>query len=141
MIKITPHLSIAESDIKIVYVCSPGPGGQNVNKLATAAQLRFNVRSSPSLPEDLRIRLLNLLGDKLTREGEIIIKASRHRTQERNRQDAMHRLIALLKDAVYVPKKRKKTRPTRASVERRINEKKLRGKTKSLRGGKGTLDT
>jgi ribosome-associated protein len=137
-IKITPNLNINEAEIQIVFICSPGPGGQNVNKLSTAAQLRFNVLSSPSLPEDIRLRLIDKLGDKLTREGEIIIKASRHRTQERNKQDALDRLVAILKTAVYLPKKRKKTKPTRASVQRRLSEKKLHGKNKSLRGSKSS---
>lgn len=136
MIKITPNLFINESELKFVFIASPGPGGQNVNKLATTAQLRFNIRLSPSLPDEIRLRLLEKLGEKLTREDEIIIKASRYRTQELNRQDAIHRLVALLKNAVYVPKKRKKTKPTRASTERRLNEKKLHGKNKSLRGNK-----
>lgn len=136
MITITPHLTLDESELSITYICSPGPGGQNVNKVATSAQLRFNVQSSPSISEENRARLLNKLADKLTREGDIIIKASRYRSQERNKQDAIDRLVALLKSAMHVPKKRKKTKPTRASSERRLNEKKLHGKNKSLRGKK-----
>jgi ribosome-associated protein len=138
MIKITPSLYLNESEISFVFICSPGPGGQNVNKVATAAQLRFNVPSSPSLPEDIRLRLVEVLGDKLTREGDILIKASRYRTQERNKQDAVDRLTAILKNAIYVPKKRKKTKPTRASTERRLKGKKIQGKTKSLRGSKSS---
>lgn len=138
MIKITPNLYIDESEIKIVFICSPGPGGQNVNKVATSAQLRFNVQGSPSLPDDIRLRLLDKLQDKLTSEGEIVIKASRFRSQERNKQDAIDRLITILKSAMYIPKKRKKTKPTRASTERRLSEKKSHGKTKSLRGKKAT---
>jgi len=138
MIKITPSLFISEAEVQLVFICSPGPGGQNVNKVATAAHLRFNVLRSPSIPEDIRLRLIDTLGDKLTREGDIVIKASRHRTQERNKQDALDRLVALLKTAVYLPKKRKKTKPTRASVQRRLREKKLHGKNKSLRGNKAS---
>lgn len=138
MIKITPNLYINESEVKIVFICSPGPGGQNVNKLATTAQLRFNVKYSTSLPDDIRLRLVEKLGDKLTGEGEIVIKASRYRTQERNKHDAINRLISILKSAIFIPKKRKKTRPTRASSERRLSEKKLHGKIKSLRGNKAT---
>lgn len=134
--KITYNLFLNDSEIKIIFVRSPGPGGQNVNKLATAAQLRFNVLHSPSLPEDIRLRLLSLLGKKITREGDLIIKASRYRTQERNKQDAIDRLITLLKRAAIRPKKRKKTKPTQASSERRVATKKLRGKRKSLRGNK-----
>jgi ribosome-associated protein len=140
MIKITPNLYINKSELKIVFICSPGPGGQNVNKLATAAQLRFNVQYSASLPEDIRLNLIEKLGDKLTSEGDIVIKASRYRTQERNKQDAIARLISILKDAVYIPKKRKKTKPTHASSERRLSQKKLHGKTKSLRGNRTTGD-
>lgn len=140
MIIITPHLTLDESELTITYICSPGPGGQNVNKVATSAQLRFNIQSSPSLSDETRIRLLNKLKDKLTREGDIIIKASRFRSQERNKQDAIDRLVALLKSAMHVPKKRKKTKPTRASTERRLSEKKLHGKNKSLRGNKGSSE-
>lgn len=134
--KITPHLSLDESEISIVFVCSPGPGGQNVNKLATAAHLRFNIHSSASLPEDIRLRLATALAGKLTTDGDIVIKASRYRSQERNKQDARERLEAILKSALFVPKKRKPTKPSRASSERRLNKKKLHGKTKSLRGNK-----
>lgn len=136
MIKITPHLYLNETEIEILFIRSPGPGGQNVNKLATTAQLRFNVQHSPSLSEEIRLRLITKLGEKLTREGDIVIKASRYRSQERNKQDAIHRLITLLQAAMFVPKKRKKTKPTKASTERRLNEKKLHGRTKSLRGNK-----
>lgn len=136
MIKITRDLYINESEIKIVFIRSPGPGGQNVNKVATSAQLRFNVHDSPSFTDDIRLRLIDKLQDKLTGEGEIVIKASRYRSQERNKQDAMNRLVEILRNAVFVPKKRKKTKPTRASSERRLSDKKLHGKTKSLRRGK-----
>lgn len=139
MIKITPTLFLDNSEIKITFVRSPGPGGQNVNKLSTAAQLRFNVLHS-SLPEEVRLRLASLLGKQITREGELIIKASRYRTQERNKQDAIDRLTTLLKRATIRPKKRKKTRPTRASTERWKSHKKIHGQTKSLRSAKPSND-
>lgn len=122
------------SELKFTFVCATGPGGQNVNKVATAAQLRFNVLLSPSLPDDVKTRLLNLLGKKITQQGELIIKAGRFRTQERNKQDAIERLLTFIKRAAIVPKKRKKTRPTLASTERRLKTKKHHSKNKSLRG-------
>lgn len=134
MIKILPNIFIQESELQFIFVTSPGPGGQNVNKVATAVQLRFDVIHSPSLPEPARLRLLNILGNKLTKNGELIIKASRHRTQERNKQDALNRLKDLIKRAAIPPKKRKKTRPTKASKERRLSKKKLHGAKKVLRG-------
>jgi ribosome-associated protein len=136
MIEITPNLFLRNQEVKIIFVRSSGPGGQNVNKLATAAQLRFNVIHSSSLPEEVRLRLLSQLGNKTTQAGDLIIKASRYRTQERNRQDAIDRLIALVKRATIRPIKRKKTRPTLASHERRLNAKKFQGKIKLLRRNK-----
>ncbi|MFU8798349.1 MAG: alternative ribosome rescue aminoacyl-tRNA hydrolase ArfB, partial [Gammaproteobacteria bacterium] len=111
----------------------PGPGGQNVNKVASAVQLRFNVRSSPSLPEEVRERLLVLVGNKLTINGELIIKASRHRTQRQNKQDALMRLWAFLRRAETRPQKRKKTKPSFSSTQTRIASKKRHAKIKSLR--------
>lgn len=133
MIKITPNLAVNDAEINITFIRAPGPGGQNVNKVATAVQLRFNVKYSASLPEAVRERLMALISNKLTVSGELIIKASRHRTQERNKQDALNRLKELLRRAAVPPKKRKKTKPTRASKERRLSTKKLHGKTKALR--------
>jgi ribosome-associated protein len=140
MFKVNSQLYLDDSDIKITFIRSPGPGGQNVNKLATAAQLRFNVPNSASLPEEVRLRIIAKLGDKLTPEGDIVIKATRYRSQERNKFDAIERLISILQNAMHVPKKRKKTKPTKASTERRLSDKKLRGKTKSLRGNKKHSD-
>lgn len=126
-------INISRSEIKFTFICAPGPGGQNVNKVATAALLRFNVLRSPSLPEDVKQRLLNQIGKKITQEGDLVIKASRFRTQERNKKDALDRLLALLDRAAIQPKKRKKTRPTLASKERRLTQKKIQGKNKVLR--------
>ncbi len=133
MIEITPHIFLNEAELKFTFVCSPGPGGQNVNKVATAVQLRFDVLRTLSLPTDVRTRLITLLGNKITTQGELIIKASRHRTQERNKQDALSRLIELLQQAAVPPKKRKKTRPTKASKQRRLTSKLQQGIKKSLR--------
>lgn len=133
MIEIAPNISVNETEIKFSFVSSPGPGGQNVNKVATAVQLRFNVLYSPSLSESVRMRLLSLLGKRVTTHGELIIKASRYRTQERNKQDALNRFIELLKRAANPPKKRRQTKPTAASIERRLTEKKIRAVKKSRR--------
>jgi len=135
MLEITPSISLNESEIKFSFICSPGPGGQNVNKVATAALLRFNIIASPSLPDGVRTRLLALVGKKLTSQGELLIKASRFRTQERNKQDALNRLKELIQRAATAPKKRKKSKPTLASKERRLTSKKRHAKNKSLRRG------
>ena len=140
MIRITDQISIDESELEESFVRSSGPGGQNVNKLSTAVQLRFDVRRSPSLPNDVAVRLMGLAGKRLTKDGVIIIIAQSHRTQERNRQDARDRLIALIRQAAVVPVKRRKTRPTRASREKRIESKKRRGNIKGLRQAKPSFD-
>jgi len=136
MIRISPTLSIDEAELDISFIRSPGPGGQNVNKVASAVQLRFDVRGSGSLPVEIRERFLRMFGSKITGSGEIIIKATRHRTQEGNKQDAIERLVELIRQASVRPKKRKKTRPSKGSVEKRLNTKKLRGKSKALRAGR-----
>lgn len=133
MSKTTANTLLDKAELKFSFVRSPGPGGQNVNKVATAALLRFNVVQSSSLSEAMRARLLLLLGNKVTQQGELIIKASRYRTQERNKQDALERLQAYLQRAAIVPKKRKKTKPSLASKERRLTQKKQHGKNKLLR--------
>jgi len=133
MIVITKYISLNPADIKLTFIASPGPGGQNVNKVATAVQLRFDVLHSPSLPESVRARLVTILGKRITKDGELIIKASTHRTQERNKQDALHRLYQLIKRAAIIPKKRKKTKPTLASKQRRLTTKKLHSARKALR--------
>ena|SRR3989338_871759 len=121
------------SEIKLTFIRAPGPGGQNVNKVATAVQLRFNVLHSPSLPETVRQRLLILARNQITRQGELMIKATRYRTQERNKQDALDRLQELIRRAATVPKKRKKTKPSFAAKQRRLTKKKLHAKNKFLR--------
>lgn len=136
MIRITHTISLLETEIDISFIRAAGPGGQNVNKVATAAQLRFDVFNSPSLTDDIKQRLIKIAGQRMTQSGLIIIKANRHRTQERNKQDALSRLKDLILLATVVPKKRKKTKPTRASKERRLATKKLHSQTKSLRNKK-----
>ena len=139
MIKITPHLSLDEAELKFEFIRSPGPGGQNVNKVATAVLLRFDVKNS-SLHDDVRERLLILLQSRLTLKSELLIKASSHRTQERNKQDAIERLKMILMRAAIPPKKRKKTRPTLASKQRRLDEKKKTSQNKVFRSKKFNAD-
>ena len=133
MIPVTDTIAISEDELEESFVRASGPGGQNVNKLASAVQLRFDARHSPSLPEGVRERLERLAGSRLTRDGVIVITAQRHRTQERNRQDALDRLIELIRNATFVPKPRRPTRPTKGSRERRLEGKKRRGVIKGLR--------
>lgn len=140
MIRITHHIAIDEREIEESFVRASGPGGQNVNKLATAVQLRFDVRHSPSLPGDVRARLERLAGSRLTRDGVLVIAAQRHRTQARNREDALDRLIALIRQAAVAPVKRLPTVPTRASRERRVENKKRRAGTKRLRRTRPSFD-
>ncbi len=140
MIRVTAHINIDEREIEESFVRASGPGGQNVNKLATAVQLRFDVRHSPSLSGDVRARLERLAGTRLTRDGVLVITAQRHRTQPRNRHDALDRLIDLIRRAAVAPIKRRPTKPTRGSRERRIEGKKHRAGLKQLRRTKPSFD-
>jgi ribosome-associated protein len=133
MIRVTGTITINEDEIHQQFIRSSGPGGQNVNKVATSVQLRFDVAHSPSLPEDVRERLSRLAGKRMTKEGDLIIEARRFRTQEQNRQDSVARLVELIRQAAQKPKIRKKTKPTLASKERRLESKHRRGKLKHLR--------
>jgi ribosome-associated protein len=136
MLEITPSLSIQESEIKFEFMRASGPGGQNVNKVATAVQLRFDVQNSLSLPEDVKERLYRLAAKRITEEGVLVIEAKRYRSQERNREDAVQRLIHLLQQAEHEPKPRRKTKPSKASQEARLAAKKRRGEIKRLRNMK-----
>jgi ribosome-associated protein len=132
MFEITPSIKIDERELEIDFIRASGPGGQNVNKVATAAQLRFDVRAS-SLPEEVKARLIHLAGKRMTSEGVLLIEAKRFRTQEQNREDALQRFIELVRKSLVKPKVRKKTKPTAAAKEERLKEKKRKGEIKRLR--------
>jgi ribosome-associated protein len=135
MIEITSSLQIDERELQIDFVRASGPGGQNVNKVATAVQLRFDVMGS-SLAEEVKRRLIRLAGNRVTSEGVLLIEAKRFRTQEQNREDGIRRFVDLVRKALIQPKSRKKTKPTAASKEVRMKEKKRRGEIKKMRQSK-----
>jgi ribosome-associated protein len=140
MIPVTSKIALEEREIAEFFIRASGPGGQNVNKVASAVQLRFDVRHSPSLPEDVRGRLERLAGSRLTRDGIIVITAQRHRAQARNREDALARLLDLIRRAAHPPPKRRKTKPPAGARERRIESKKRRGGIKRLRQARPSFD-
>jgi ribosome-associated protein len=141
MIRVNAEIELDEREIQEDFVRASGPGGQNVNKVSTAVQLRFDVARSPSLPDPVRARLIALAGRRVTQDGVLIIEAERYRSQRRNRDDALERLIELIREACEVEKPRRPTRPTLASRKRRLEGKQRRGETKKLRTSKPGADS
>jgi ribosome-associated protein len=133
MLRITPTIVIDDNEIQFDFIRASGPGGQHVNKAATAVQLRFDAANSPSLPADVRERLIRLAGSRVTEEGTLIVTARRFRSQERNRQDAIDRLVALVREAAEQPRLRRKTKPTHTAKQRRLTSKRFQSAKKRLR--------
>lgn len=133
MIQVTPSIAIEESEIEESFVRASGPGGQHVNKVSSAVQIRFDVRRSPSLPNEVAIRLMKLAGSRLTQDGVIVLVAQTHRSQKRNREDAVERLADLIRQAAVRPETRRATKPTKASKERRLASKERRSGVKAGR--------
>jgi ribosome-associated protein len=140
MIEVTDAIALDEAELVFAFIRASGPGGQNVNKVATAVQLRFDARASPSLPNDVSTRLQKLAGSRLTLDGVIVIQASRFRTQERNRADAVERLAEMIRKAAVAPVKRRPTRPPKAAKERRLESKARRSGVKARRGRPDSYD-
>ncbi len=140
LIKVTDTIALLDSELQESFVRSGGPGGQNVNKTASAVQLRFDVAHSPNLPERVRTKILNTGDSRLTKDGVLVIFADRHRTQDLNRKDAHDRLLAIIRKAAHVPKRRIATRPTLGSKRRRLDSKTKRGAIKKGRRGPVDMD-
>jgi ribosome-associated protein len=140
MIRVTANITIDERELQETFIRASGPGGQKVNKVSSAVQLRFDVRHSPSLPKEVKVRLARFAGRKMTRDGVLVITAQRHRSQDNNRKDALNRLLDMIRLAAIRPTLRKPTTPTRAARRKRIAVKKLRGGIKRLRQEKPSVD-
>ena len=140
MIQVTPHIAVDESELVESFVRSSGPGGQNVNKVSSAVQLRFDARRSPSLPNDVAIRLMKIAGKRLTKDGVIVIAAQQHRQQERNRADARERLFEMIREAAIPPVPRRATKVPRSEKKKRLEGKKRRSQIKGLRQRRPSLD-
>lgn len=136
MLEITPTLTIDERELQMDFIRAAGPGGQNVNKVATAVQLRFDIANSPALASDIKGRLIQLAGKRVNADGVLMIEAKHFRTQEQNREDATQRLVELIRKASVRPKPRRKTKPSAASKEKRLKSKKVKGEVKRLRQSK-----